>query len=232
MKSTFLCVGDLHVPFIDKKAFRQLAEMLPDIYSNAIKKNRKFYIIQMGDLFDMYSASKYVRSMDLMTPKEEFEQGRACAVEVWKILKKRAPKAHCYQLGGNHTDRLYKRLMEKCPELASLVSFKSLFEFDGVKTIHDSTQELIINNIVFMHGYRSKLGDHTMHNRMSTVCGHSHRGGVMFFPHKGEMLFELNAGYLADSESVPMRYSMQRISRSTHGFGLIDEYGPRFIPIE
>lgn len=231
MRSTFLCIGDLHCPFVDKKAFRQLAEMVPDIYRNAINKKRKFYIIQLGDLFDMYSVSKYVRTFDLITPKDEFEQGRSTASEVWRILKKRAPKALCYQLLGNHDARGFKRLMEKAPELASLVSFKSLFEFEGVKTIHDPTQELILEDIVFMHGFRSKLGDHVIHNRMSTVCGHSHKGGVLFFPHKNEMLFELNAGYLADSDTVPMRYSMQRISRNTHGFGLIDEYGPRFIPI-
>ena len=209
-----------------------MAEMVPDIYRNAINKKRKFYIIQLGDLYDMYSASKYVRSYDLMTPKDEFEQGRETSAEVWRILKKRAPKANCFQLTGNHDVRIYKRLMEKTPELASLVSFKSLFEFEGVKTIHDSTEELIIDDIVFMHGFRSKLGDHALYNRMSTVCGHSHKGGVLFFPHKDKMIFELNAGYLADSDTVPMRYSMQRISKNTHGFGLVDEYGPRFIPIE
>lgn len=209
-----------------------MAEMVPDIYRNAINKKRKFYIIQLGDLYDMYSASKYVRSYDLMTPKDEFEQGRETSSEVWRILKKRAPKANCFQLTGNHDVRIYKRLMEKTPELASLVSFKSLFEFEGVKTIHDSTEELIIDDIVFMHGFRSKLGDHALYNRMSTVCGHSHKGGVLFFPHKDKMIFELNAGYLADSDTVPMRYSMQRISKNTHGFGLVDEYGPRFIPIE
>ena len=231
MKTTYLCIGDVHAPFIDKKVFRILSEKIPEHYEDALSRGRRFCVIQLGDLYDMYSASKYVRSLDLITPQDEFELGKETARERWGIIRKRAKKASCYQLLGNHDARPFKRLLEKCPELASVVSFKDLFTFEGVKTIHDPAQELILDEIVFMHGYRSKLGDHCLYNRLSTVCGHSHRGGVLFFPHGKEMLFELNAGYIAQSDSVPMRYGMQRISKTTHGYGLIDQDGPRFIPI-
>ncbi len=108
---------------------------------------------------------------------------------------------------------------------------KGLWEFDGVTTMGSERDELIIDGILYMHGFR-KHGDHVKYNLMSTVCGHSHTGGVVFHPIKGKTLFELNAGYLGDPKSAALSYTRQsKISKWTLGLGYIDDYGPRFVPL-
>ncbi len=70
------------------------------------------------------------------------------------------------------------------------------------------------------------------YNTRSTIVGHSHVGGVVFRQSSKGTIFELNAGYLADETAEPLRYRPQTISKWTLGYGLIDEKGPRFCPIE
>jgi hypothetical protein len=122
-----------------------------------------------------------------------------------------------------------KRIIEAYPEAELFMDFEKWFKFDGVTTHSDIRQELIINGICFIHGYRSKLGDHRDFNKMSTVVGHSHLGGVNFKNYGSEILFELNAGYIGDPESKALSYTSQKIVNWTHGLGVIDSFGARFI---
>lgn len=213
------------MPYMHRGAFTRILDWLKDEGKSVTD------IVQVGDLYDLFSFSKYPRSLNVGTPKDEILQGRAMAEEFWRLLQKRCPKATCYQLLGNHDERPAKRILEKAPELEALIDIKHLWEFKGVKTIHDPREELMLDGIYFQHGFRSKLGDHAKFNQASTVCGHSHVGGVVFFPLRDKILFELNAGYLAGDEE-PMRYTRQSLTRWTHGFGIIDALGPRFVPIK
>lgn len=178
----------------------------------------------------MWSYSKFPRSANLITPAEEILSGRACMEEVWKAIKNRAPDAKCYQLRGNHDLRPSKRLTEKYPEIASLVDLSHLWSFDGVTTLYDDREPLIIENINFIHGYKTQLGSHAKSFISTVVCGHSHRGGVMVIPtlHNG-IIYELNCGYLADPEHEALKYTPNKFTAWTHGLGWIDEFGPRFI---
>lgn len=223
MGKTFAILGDVHAPYCNKKTLTKIFDV--------IQKNKPDYIIQIGDLYDFLSFSRFPRNVNIVTPNQEIMDGRVTAEEIWRIVKKRSPKSICYQIKGNHCDRPMRRVLEKFPEIASLVSTDHLWKFDGVNTILDSREELVINDIIFMHGFRGKLGDHAKFNQQSTVCGHSHRGGVHFFPLKDKILFELNAGYCADPNSEALSYSLQKIVNWTQGMGFIDEYGPRFIPL-
>jgi predicted phosphodiesterase len=226
-KSKILVVGDTHMPWMDKGCYSWLmdlaAEMRPEV------------IVQVGDLYDMFSQGRWARSYDLITPKQELVQGREQAEEFWAMLQKRAPGAKCFQIKGNHDDRPMKKVIEKAPELTSLLDINHLWNFKKVTTIHDSKKELIIDDIAFMHGFRSQLGAHARFNQMKTVCGHSHRGGVVYMPIRGlkgksEIIWELNAGYLGDPAEVPLQYSAQSLINWTQGAGFIDKRGPRFIP--
>ncbi len=223
----YLVLGDAHMPWMDKGAFRWAYELA--------KEEKPTRIVQIGDLFDMFSQGKWARTYDLITPKEEMRQAREQAEEFWRLLQKASPKAECFQITGNHDSRPIKRILEKAPEIAALMDIRHLWNFPNVKTIHEERQELVLDGICFMHGYRSKLGDHARFNQMKTVTGHSHRGGVVFMPIRGltgrqEMIWELNAGYLGDPSEVPLQYSKQSLTNWTQGVGLIDKWGPRFIP--
>lgn len=214
-------IGDTHFPFIHKPSLEKAIAF--------IKEFQPKYVIQIGDLYDMLSHGKFPRSMNTYTPKEEMNEGRKMAVEMWKQIRDVVPKAECHQILGNHDIRPMKRILEAYPEAELFMDFEKWFKFDGVTTNSEIRKELIINGICYIHGYRTQLGSHRDHNRMSTVTGHSHLGGVNYKSYGSEILFELNAGYLGDPESKALSYTAQKIISWTHGLGVIDKHGARFI---
>ena len=133
---------------------------------------------------------------------------------------------------------MQKRIIKKAPELAHLIDFERLHTFPGVNTVKDHRDELVLKlfgyPIIFLHGYLTKPGQHLNKNRECTVIGHSHTGWVHYASGLGgDTMWELNAGFLGDATSLPLSYTAQRkIDKTTLGFGVIDNYGPRFIPIQ
>lgn len=220
---TVLAIGDLHLPFVNKSALQKVINISKDLKPDII--------IQLGDLFDHFAHSKYPRSHNLMTPRREVEKAREMAEKMWFDLQKINPKASCYNLTGNHDSRPYKRILERYPEIERMVSFKELYTFNGVTTIHDPREPLEIEKVLYMHGHYTGLGKHANFYLQSVVCGHTHVGGVVFFQKKGKILFEMNAGMLADIDSIPLSYTPMKLNKTTLGIGLIDYLGPRFIPL-
>lgn len=219
-----VAVGDSHFPFASKGTVRRIIDL--------IRRVKPRIVVQLGDLYDLYSYSRFARSVNIMTPAEETRRGREQAEAFWKAVQSASSNAECFQLLGNHDSRLVKKVFDVMPEYERFMDHsKSLWEFEGVTTQPSEREELIIEGICFQHGYR-KFGEHVKHNQMNTVCGHLHLGGVAFMRLGKKTLWELNAGFCADESSVPMSYSRQnKISKHTQGVGLIDQDGPRFIPL-
>ncbi len=223
MSKRILVLGDCHFPFTNTASLRRVEQLARQL--------KPQIIIQIGDLLDLFSFSKYPRTLDLMTPKKELYLGKKMAWQMWENLRKASPKAKCFQIWGNHDERPVKKLMSNAPEFESLIDMKSIYDFPKVELTNSERDELIIDGVLYMHGFRSKLGDHAIHNGISTVCGHSHRGGVSYHRLGDKTIWELNAGFIAEEDSVPLSYTKQRrISTWTQGCGYIDELGPRFIP--
>lgn len=220
-------VGDTHFPYHDKAVLLQIL--------NIIKEQKPTYVVQIGDLYDFFHFSRYPKSMLKFTPEEEVLEARANAESFWNQVQKLSPKSKCYQLLGNHDVRPIKRLLDKAPELEAFFNVDSLFKFKGVTTMTSDRQELTLNlngeDIMFLHGHRSQLGSHMLYNEMSTVCGHSHTGGVVYKHYKSGTRYELNAGFVANASKGPLQYGAQTKKYWTLGVGLIDQYGPRFIPL-
>lgn len=187
----------------------------------------------MGDLYDFYSFSRFPRTHNLLTPIQEVETGRREAVRFWAAIRSALPRAELFQLRGNHDIRPSKRILEKAPEFESLVQsgIQGLWDFPSVTTLPSDREELLLDGVVFHHGWR-KHGEHFLHNLRSTVVGHLHTGGVVFRRLDDRTIWELNAGYIADPNSVPMSYGAQkRFRKETPGVGFIDHLGPRFIAL-
>jgi predicted phosphodiesterase len=219
-----LCIGDAHSPFIHIPSARRAITYASDAD----------IIIQMGDLFDLFGQSRFPKRL-FMTPAEEISEGRILAEEMWKKIRKEAPKAKLFQIKGNHDERASKRMLEKAPELEPFCRFDDFWTFDGVETIQDSRDHLEINGTVFTHGHRSKIGDLIQEcDFMNVVAGHSHTGGVYYRRLKsGKIAWELNCGYIANPFDEALVYRpMKGFFRWTHGVGWIDAQGPRFIPFE
>lgn len=218
-----IILGDLHFPFHHKRAFNAVMQRI---------KSKKFdIVIQIGDLFDQYCFSKFTRK-NVMLPDREIKYARDLSVKMWREIKKYQKKAKLYQILGNHDIRLIKRAEEKLPEAQDLIKFTmlELYNFDGVKTISDPRDELILDTVWFTHGFLSKIGDHVKKFHVSCVHGHRHRGEVTFLPIRNKMFFELDVGFLADSNKEPLAYQPTKTNNWTLGWGEIDEFGPRFVP--
>jgi len=224
-KLRFFIFGDTHLPFHHRVALaiaiKRCIEYRPDV------------IIQAGDLHDRYSASKFSRSLNLMTPRDERNHANYYAQLLWGTLNEFLPAAQKYQILGNHCIRPIKRILDKAPEFEDELTEKlhEDYTFDFVKTIHDPSEELDIDGVRFIHGYMQG-GTHINHNLMNIVCGHTHQGGVWMKRIHGNIIWELNAGYLADANHKALSYTMQKKEKKwTLGYGTIDMDGPRFCPI-
>lgn len=218
-----LVLGDAHFPFIHQPTLDRVYEFAA--------KHKIERIVQVGDVFDCYSHSKFPRSLNVYSPLEEENLAIEGATKMWATLKSIHPNAECVQLLGNHDIRAAKRTLELLPAMEHVVAkhLKQIMTFEGVTTIHDSRQEYVVDEIAFLHGYRGQLGAHRDYMLMNAVCGHIHRGGVSFRRFKEQTFWELNAGFMGDPSSKALSYNSQKIADYTLGFGFIDEYGPRFI---
>lgn len=228
--SKILVIGDTHFPYVDQA-------YLNKIYRE-IQEHRPAVVVQIGDLYDQYCFSRYSKSSDFTSPEDELAAGRKGAEEMWNKIRKLVPKAKLFNLKGNHDLRISKRISEKLPELEGILApgLNDLYKFKGVYTVRDERTETMIDGVMFIHGYLSKLGDHAKKNLMSVVCGHSHVGGAVFFSHRGQTLFELNVGYVADKEALPLQYGQQKMKNWTPGFGLLSKvdgvWRPQFVSFE
>ncbi len=224
MAKRILVLGDTHFPFAHKKAFEWVYRVTD--------KLRPDTVLQLGDLLDQFAFSRYPKVLK-MDPEEELARGRADAEKMWARFK----GLDCVQLLGNHCVRLVKKAVSSAPEFAHLAakSTRELHSFSGVRTYFDDREEVVLDvsgqKVMFQHGHRSKLGDHCRFNLMNTVCGHSHRGGVVWEQNINGAFWELNAGFLGDISSYVFGYRAQKaIHKTTLGIGWLDEYGPRFMP--
>lgn len=220
-----LAIPDQHFPFVNKKALEKLIALAKELQPT--------HIVNVGDTYDMYSFSRFARSMDVMTPKQEMKKGRAMAEKMWAAFQEAAPKAKCFQLLGNHEERIYKKIMNVAAEYESVIAepVRKLLTFPGVYTMKSSKSELTINDIVFIHGWSTSPKFHVGYFHQNVVHGHTHRGSVSFIAIKGKALWELDCGFIADNNALPLEYRETKTSQWHTGCGYIDKMGPRFIPL-
>lgn len=218
-----IALPDIHFPFNHVPATEWAMSVIADL-----KPKR---VIQGGDLFDFYSASKYPRSQNIYSPKEELKLARKAAEKMWRDVQKASPGVECHQIMGNHDIRPYKRAIEMCPELEYLIDLSPIFTFDGVNTVYDPRQELELDGVFWHHGYKTKLGDNRDFMNACAGVFHTHRGGTVFRGvWGGHQIWELNSGTLGDPEAKALSYTPQKHTQQTLGIGAVDKYGPRFIP--
>lgn len=221
-----LIIGDIHWPFCNN--------FVVDKFIEYTKIKKPEFVIINGDAWDFFSHSKFPRSHNLFTPRDEQTMCMKMNKDFWEKIIKGSPKSKCFQLLGNHDIRPMKRILESYPEAEDWISerLNQLFTFDGVKTIFDPRQELMIApDVAVFHGYRTGLGNHRDFTLMNTINGHSHIGGTVFRQIRGQTLWELNSGFAGDQYAKGLTYTNQSMSKQTPGFAELDANGPRFIPL-
>lgn len=215
-----VAIPDLHFPFVDKV---KLAE--------AVRITNKFNpeaVIQLGDLYDQISFSKYARDVSEinLTPAKEAELGRGMAEVFWNSLKKRN-RTLLQITDANHDVRIVKRMNERAPEASFIAKewLRHQLTFDGVKCVES---EYCLDGIMFMHGHK-KAGTHAPYNQMNTVTGHTHTAGIKYFSNIFGNYWEANSGWLGDKSSPVFSYREQsKIDGTQHGLLLIEDGNPQF----
>jgi predicted phosphodiesterase len=227
--SKILVLGDFHAPFQLKNAVNK--------FLLAVKREQPDVVVQIGDLYDNWSTSRYTKNPNYTTPEAEMIQARKDAERLWSTIQRVSPKTKCFQLLGNHDDRIKKRVAEKLPEITHMMdkTIKDLYAFDNVVSMGSERDELEIDDLKFIHGHLSKLGDHSKKAMKSVVCGHSHVGGVVFYKYDDKLLFELNVGFVADETKLPLQYGLSKTKAWTLGYGKLTKingiWNPQFVPL-
>jgi hypothetical protein len=201
----------------------------------AVRKAQPDLFVHAGDRHDFACFSKYPRSHNVLTPKQEITRGLKQQAEFWGALRLAAPKMRCVSLLGNHDARLHARVLERLPELESLPPLGAFFAHPGVETIHSSTGKFIARiagePVVFKHAARTTTrGSTAAWFGKSTVVGHSHEAYLDFsVAGPNRTIFELNVGYLGDGRAPAFKYGDPDYRGWTLGYGVIDGDGPRFV---
>jgi predicted phosphodiesterase len=212
-----IVISDTHFPYANEEALSKVMAL--------IKKERPTHVVQIGDLLDQYALSRYARDVNLSTPKSELERGRKQAAKMWKDIQKIVPRAKCIQLLGNHDLRAQKRLMERLPEMESLVDIAALYRFPKVTTLKSDRDSITIDGVVYVHGWLSKSLDHAKHFNKPVVHGHRHRGAVET---QGK-LWSMDVGFLGDERLLPFSYTMNKVTNWTLGCGIVENGKPRLV---
>jgi hypothetical protein len=218
-------ISDIHWPFHSQRVvdrfYRYCDDKKPEI------------VLLNGDARDRYSHGRFPRSHNVFTPREEDELAEKLNREFWIEIKKLVPKARLIQTLGNHDVRPLKQVLDAYPAAEDWImqAMKKSFSFEGVETIFDGREEVMLSDIAIFHGYRSKLGDHRDYTHYNSIVGHTHLGGVVYRRIRGQTIWELNLGYAADPTAKGLTYTPQKITHWTPGFGVVDEYGPRFVAL-
>lgn len=165
---TVVIGSDIHIPFQDNAAVRAFIEYC--------KKKQPEVVVLNGDVLDMFMLSRFTKG-EGRNPLEEMTMCQGFL----DSLRKAVPNADIYYVIGNHENRLEKYVLNKAPELASLIEDV----FTIIKTsdyrVRGCASVTFNDNFVCKHG--TLLGNKSglsaikeMENAyMSGATGHTHR---------------------------------------------------------
>lgn len=219
--------GDRHSPFHCTNSIKKVLGII------AVEKPN--VVVDEGDADDCYMFSRFPQSHNLLTPKQELVKARRFHLWLWGEINKIVPKALKIQLRGNHEHRVIKtlRASKDSAVFESLLddNVNNLTTAPGVIDMKSHRSEVMINGIIFVHGWNTLLGYHANYFGRSVVSGHSHRGGCSVVKTRDKVLFELNCGHTCNPKLLPFQYGEAVTNKWVKGLGMIDKYGPRFIPL-
>lgn len=219
-------LSDTHFPFSNATVIDRFIEYVGDA--------KPEWLVLAGDIWDFLSHSKFARSHNIFSPREEREMCIKMNTELWAKLKAASPKSKCFQLVGNHEARPLKRVLEEYPAAEDWVQemMKRDLTFQGVTTILDPREFLpIADDIIVMHGFKTQAGSHRDMSLQNVISGHSHRGSVTYRRLMDKTIWELNCGFAGDPAGKGLTYTASKIPEWTPGFGVVNAFGPQFVSL-
>lgn len=194
---------DEHHPYADMRAI-ELAQKITEVFNPDVR-------IAGSDGIDFYSISSFNKD-----PNHFKYGGLQREISEWQTTQEAwmdaTPNADVYFLIGNHEDRL-KRYLWKNPELYGLdvLRLEKLLDFEslGIEMADKDGQEKVFHDkLVVKHGSLvRKWSGYTARGELekesygiSTLSGHTHRGGQIFRKTRGGVVSGVEGFCLCDIE--------------------------------
>jgi hypothetical protein len=134
---------------------------------------------------------------------------------------------------SNHTQRIYRGAFHAGIPEEYLRPVNEWLQAPYGWTWEDS---FLIDNVRYEHGdaqggmYAAR--NLAVRNRRSTVIGHHHsHGGVFYIANDDEMIFGMNVGCLIDQSSMAFKYAKLAAFKPTLGCGVVIQGVPYFVPM-
>lgn len=214
-----LVIPDMQIPFEhpDALAFVSAvrAEIQPDV------------VVNVGDEVDQMALSRF-------DPDPEAD---GAGPELRKAIRQLQPWYEEFPemlvCESNHTARVYKQaFLAGIPE----AYLRTVPEWLEAPEGWQWASSFIIGNVKYEHGdaqggmYAAR--NLALRNRRSTVIGHHHsHGGVFYISNDDETIFAMNVGCLIDMNSIAFRYAKMAAYKPTLGCGVVLRGVPYFIPM-
>ncbi len=218
-KETVLVIPDLQIPYEHPDALR-FTQAVADWYEPT-------RVVCIGDEVDQHAGGRFDPDAD----------ADSVGVELRKSIKRLrqwyAAFPEVSVCMSNHTQRIYKkafhagipeaymRTIEEWLQAPDGWTWEDFFVVDGVRYEHGDAQ-----------GGMYAARNLAMRNRSSTVIGHHHsHGAVYYIANESEMIFGMNAGCLIDIKSRAFKYAKNAALKPTLGCGVIVQGVPYFVPM-
>lgn len=144
---TVIVGSDIHIPFQDDKAVNVFVEYIKAEYLSTPKSLMPPVIVLNGDVLDMFMLSRFTKG-EGRNPMEEIAMCR----DFLKRLREAAPESDIYYVIGNHETRLERYVLNKAPELSSLIEdVFSVIKVEDFK-VRGCASLTINDSVVFKHG--------------------------------------------------------------------------------
>lgn len=188
-ESRVLIIGDPHEPF----CLEGYREFCYDTYQK-YNCNR---VVHIGDAVDNHYASYHETDADGMGGGEELDM----AIEKTALWKEMFPKLDL--LIGNHDAIIARKAQTGNIPKKWIKSYQEVLEVPG----WTFQEELIIDDVMYIHGIGSKAHIRAVKNMMSTVQGHHHTECYThWYVGKKQRVFGMQVGCGIDQKAYAMAY--------------------------
>lgn len=218
-KEAVLVIPDLQVPYEHKDAL-EFVKAVDEIFGAE-------QVVCIGDEVDQMALSRF----------DPDPEGDGAGPELRKALKKMKAWYKAFPevkvCTSNHTGRVqkkafhagipeaYMRPVNEWMEAPKGWEWRDYWDIEGVRYEHGDNQ-----------GGMYAARNLAIRNRKSTVIGHHHSHGAVFYiANDDEMIFGMNAGCLIDINAIAFKYARGSAFKPTLGCGIVQQGVPYFIPM-
>lgn len=217
--SKVLVLPDLHAPYCDISLLKQIAK-----YNKIYKAD---IVMQLGDMFDFYHLSSYVKSTKAGDGFSELLRAAKQIKEIAKLFPKM--KVLC----GNHERRLARKAADAGID-SSLI--RDIFEVvDAPKAWQyiDNPDHIEIDGVLYTHGFLSNPKQHAEYFNAPVVLGHLHSHmGINYLARKDSLIFSMCPGIIADLDALVFQYGpLKKYNKMCLGFGTVTDGIPQIFPL-